>query len=256
MTKSGKTLKDASIWSGGIFFSLFLLAVFILLQANNSSILALDVKWLVVAALPLVIALLRSNIIQKFKGFGIELETRLQDPIGSIHLAAVNALIDLPGDAKQSVNYLENLPLTQKANIQRLTFQIQRENYYDEGAISFYLRELPNIRFFDVVNKSGKFIALLPVEIFTERNNPNYDNGLNIFVNALTSNNITTSFREYAITQTVFESDNILDALRKVRKSKFGLLPVTSEDGYLLGIVTKPMLESKVADEVLLTQGK
>ena len=254
MTKAKKTKENIRWWIG-ILASLALLLIFLNLQAVNSNLLNLDIKWLVIASIPLLIVLVRSNIIQKFKGFGIELETRLQDPISSINLAAIAALVDLPSDAKQSISYLERLSSSQRESIQRLTFQIERSGYYDERAIRFYLRELPNINFFEVVNSSGQFIALLPVDLLIERNNPN-EEVLRRFIKVLETNTPQAFYREIAITKTILESDNILDALQQVRKSKFGYLPVISEDGRLLGIATRPMLESKVADEVLLTEGK
>jgi CBS domain-containing protein len=39
-----------------------------------------------------------------------------------------------------------------------------------------------------------------------------------------------------------------------VRRSKYGLLPVVSDDGYLLGMITAGMIESKIANEVIATQ--
>jgi CBS domain-containing protein len=254
MAKAKNTKENIKWWIGTLS-SLAVLLIFLNLQAINSNLLALDVKWLLVASIPLLITLVRSNIIQKFKGFGIELETRLQNPISSINLVAVAALLDLPGDAKQSVNYLERLSPNKRESIQRLTFQIERSGYYDEGAIRFYLRELPNVSFFEVVDSSRKFLALLPVDQLVDRNNPN-EEVLRVFVKALEANYAQAVFSQIAITKTISESDNILDALQQVRKSKFGYLPVISEDGYFLGIATKPILESKVADEVLLTEGK
>jgi len=255
MAKSSKAWENTNPWSVGILFSLIFLAVFIYLQANSSSILALDAKWLVVVSIPLLIAILRSNIIQTFKGFGIELETRLQEPVSSINLTAVEALLDLPSDAKQSVSYLERLSRSQREEIQRLTFRTDVADHYRVAAIEVYLRKLPNIRFFEVVDNSGKFITLLPADTFIPGNLMTRER-LRRFLDSLAANDVTMAFSDIAITKTILDSDDILDALRQVRKSKFGFLPVVAEDSSLLGIVTKAMVESKVADEVLSAQGK
>ncbi len=122
-------------WITGIVVSVLLLALFLFLQQNDSKMLNLEIKWLVVASIPLIIAILRSNIIQKFKGFGVELETRLQEPIGKINLAASNALADLPSDEKQSIMYLQNLSETKRIQIQRLTLREGRREYYRPEAI-------------------------------------------------------------------------------------------------------------------------
>jgi hypothetical protein len=209
-------------------------------------------KWIVVASVPLILAILSSNIIHKFKGFGIELETRLQESVSKVNLAAVNALADLPHDEKQSLWYLENLPESKRIQTQRLIFREGRENYYQPEAIREYLQRLPNLRYFEVLSSEGKFIALVPVEIFGHGEYMNM-NRLVDFIELLARKE-TMRFSPNMIVDFVSESENLVEVLPVVRKSKYGLLPVISDSGNTLGIVTKELIESKIADEVLATQ--
>ena len=91
------------LWSASIAATVVLLAVFMYLQGQESALLELDSKWVVVAAVPLIVAFLRSDIIQRFKGFGIEFEMRLKDPIGQVNLVATDASSRLPGADKQQL---------------------------------------------------------------------------------------------------------------------------------------------------------
>jgi hypothetical protein len=247
--------EKTNYWAIGIITSALLLAIFLLLQEINSKILALDIKWIVVASIPLIIALLKSNIIQKFKGFGIELETRLQEPIGKINLTAVDALSDLPGDEKQSMEYLHKMSSTRRLQIQRLTLKEGRVGYYKAEAVREYIHSLPNLMYIEVVSSEGKFIALIPIELF--RYQEDIDNlRIGQLIGALSEKETKEVFGPLLITDTISEKENLIEALTIVRRSIYKLLPVLSGNGYLLGIITVGMIESRIADEVIAAQDK
>lgn len=253
---SGKKKQEQSnrYWITGVIVSILLLVLFLFLQQNDYKMLNLEIKWIVVASVPLILAILRSNIIQKFKGFGIELETRLQEPIGNINLTAIDALADLPSDEKQSLMYLKNLPETKRIQIQRLTLLEGRENYYRAEAIQVYIQRLPNLKYIEVLSSEGKFIALIPVDLFRFQGDIDETERLQKLIAHLDQKE-TSRFLPYSIiTDSISEHENLVKALPAVRKSKYGLLPVISDSANLLGIVTAELIEKKIADEVLATQ--
>ena len=243
----------ANIWTTGIVVSAILLIVFLLLQEFHATILSLDVKWLVVAAIPLIIALLRSNIIRSFKGFGIELETRLQEPIGAIALSAVDAVVELPGDYKETLGYIMRLSPEERASLQRLTFNEGRRNYYQPEVVREYLNLLPNLKYFEVADSKGKFVALVPVELFKLKEETNFGR-IEDFIYTMVEKEHGAFFSNAIITETIRETENLLKALPVVRRSKYGLLPVVNRKGGFLGVITAAMIESKIADEVLAAQ--
>ena len=251
---SRKTKKEQSShnWITGIIVSVLLLILFLLLQQNDSKMLNLEIKWLVVASVPLIIAILRSNVIQKFKGFGIELETRLQESVGKINLVAVNALEDLPGDEKQSLMYLENLPEHKRIQTQRLTFREGRKNYYQPEAIRQYLYQLPNLKYFEILSSESKFVALIPVELFRIKDHIDTSRLIEL-INSIAEKETIKFSQHSIITDSVSENENLVEVLPIVRKSKYGLLPVIAGNGNFLGVVTKELIESKIADDVLAT---
>jgi hypothetical protein len=59
------------IWAGSAY-SLFLLAIFLWLQAENSSVLGLPVQYLVASAIPVLIGLLLSGYVREIKAGGYE----------------------------------------------------------------------------------------------------------------------------------------------------------------------------------------
>jgi len=93
----------------GAIISLILLAVFGWLQTKDSKLLQLPSQWLAMAVLPIIVALFIGGFINRFKGFGVELESTLKAPVASLSLTAYDAVADIPGDEKRSFMYLEGL---------------------------------------------------------------------------------------------------------------------------------------------------
>jgi hypothetical protein len=81
-SRKKKQQRSNRYWITGVVVSVLMLILFLFLQQNNSQMLNMDVKWLVIASIPLILLILRSNEIQKFKGFGIELTHRLRNKLG------------------------------------------------------------------------------------------------------------------------------------------------------------------------------
>jgi len=61
----------------GAVISIFFLVTFLTFQYNQSEMLKLESRWLLVAGVPLLAALIVGGYIKSFKGFGVELEAIL-----------------------------------------------------------------------------------------------------------------------------------------------------------------------------------
>lgn len=249
----GRYINKVGIWSASLAATFLLLALFMYLQRNNSTFLELDTKWLIVASIPLIVAILRSNIIKRFQGLGIELETRLEDPIGRISVSATGALVSVPESEKASLNHLSSLDLTRRSETRRLTFVQGRRGRYGVNAIGEYLRELPNLEYLEVRDAKGKFVALLPIEMFRKQGVVDEEQ-LNKLVDAIENQSVVDDFGANALTESVKDDESLLTVLPKVRESKYGSLPVTSSNGQLLGIVTTDIVEKLIADAVIAAQ--
>lgn len=234
----------------GFSTSLSLLVFFLVLQARESKLLALDAKWLVSAAFPILIALVAGGYIASFKGFGIELETLLKNPIGELTLKAQDVFRPLPGDEKRSLQYLDNLPPAQRSQIERLSFIAGRIGYYQPFVVERYLDELPAVQFIEVKKSDGTFICLLPASLLQGGEE---SGGIQIdeFLASLEANQMWERFRDEAIWDGVSAEDSAIEILPKVRASRYKLLPVISTEGFLQGVVTSSLIERKIADDVL-----
>src|SRR3712207_5793823 len=103
--------------------SLALFIVFLLFQYRESPLLKLESKWLIVAGVPILIGLIIGSYIKRFKGFCIELESRLELSIGKVNLIASDAADVLKREEKRSYSYLAGLSGVRRRRIQRLTFK-------------------------------------------------------------------------------------------------------------------------------------
>lgn len=247
-----ETIKKHKILVRCLLISIALLVVFFYLQYYDSKVLSLEAKWLVVAAVPLLIALFAGGYIKKFKGFGIELESLLQNPIGRVSLIATDVLEGLPVHEKGTYRQLQRLSDEKRAQVKRLSFTILKRDYYGADAIRAYLDGLPNLEYFEVKKVDGSFLYLIPVEIFKDMPDmPNMYIGLDRFIMAIEENSIVEMFGESAIDESVVEDESLVGIVPKIRASKFGVLPVVSESGRLIGIVNTRLVERRITDEVV-----
>jgi CBS domain-containing protein len=229
--------------------SIFVLVFLFYLQHLGARILSLETRWLLVASVPLLVGLLAGGYIKKFKGFGIELEALLRNPIATVGLIATDALEGLPGTEKGTQEQLSKLPRERHAEIKRLSFIAGKTGYYSAGAIRSYLRRLPNLEYFEVRNSEGVFFHLIPTRIF--RDGPRTRQELERFIRAIEGNTIGEVFSEHAISESVREDESLVNVVPKVRRSRFGILPVVSQSGRLMGIVNTRLIEVRITDEVL-----
>lgn len=231
-------------------FSLALLVILLYLQSKESKVLALDSKWLIIAGIPILIGLFGGGYIHKFKGFGLELETLLENPIGEINLIATDVLHDIPGDEKGSLIYLDQLSLKEKAEVQRLSFVSERRSYYSEFGIAQYIEQLPRLEYIEVKKDNGVFLSLLPFQVLMQGDQPSH-NKIGEFIKALEEDRLKAKFPDDVITDSVKIADSVIDILPKVRSSRQGVVPVISDKGFLVGIITTQAIEKRIADEVI-----
>lgn len=227
-----------------------LFIMFLIFQHRESSLLKLDSKWLIVAGVPILIGLIIGNYIKSFKGFGIELETLLGLSIGTMDLLASDATEALPGDAKGSVKYLNQLSDAKKEGIQRLAFTSNKPHYYKVHAVMSYLIQLNNLKYVEIQDNNKKFQALIPIDFF-KSNGIVQQQIIESFIHALEQNTLNDLPGDNLITESVSENEALLDVLKKARNSFFGVLPVVSSNRVLIGVVTVNLIEKRITNEVI-----
>lgn len=240
----------------GTVSSIVVLVLFFILQYLDARVLGLDTRWLLVSLLPLLVALLVGNYIQSFKGFGVELEGRLEKPVTSITLYATDAVEESVGAEKRSRNYLqvlEDLKNDPTKSINRLIFRQGHRDYYTAEIITKYITELPRIEYFEVREEDGGFVALLPTKIFKENNEPNTKR-VSDFIQALENRSIITQFHRNVIQHSVRDNTGLVEALRVMRKKNSRRIVVVTDENKFVGLLFAHVVEKRIADEVLIAK--
>jgi uncharacterized integral membrane protein len=242
----------------GAIISLILLILFGWLQTKESELLQLPSQWLAMAVLPIIVALFVGGFITRFKGFGVELESTLKSPVTSLNLTASDAVADIPGDEKRSFEYLNGLSYEKKQATRWLLFKSGRRNFYTPYGIETYMRELPNIRYFEIKSEAGDFICFLPVSVFRNESQ-HYDESIDSeklrkFIGSIEQNNVPIVFSDFAIKLKVSSEQALVEVLKVMRLEKSDFAAVVSPSGKYLGVVLANEVERKIADSVLASQ--
>jgi len=237
----------------GTVTSIVFLVTFLVFQYNQSEVLKLESRWLLVAGVPLLAALIVGGYIKSFKGFGVELEASLSKTVTNIDLAATEAMEEVSGDEKRSITYLHRLNAREKRQISRLVLIQGRQDYYRPYALGKYLHELRGLKYFEIRKEDGKFVALIPVSEFRSDREIN-DNLLGKLIHVLEQSQVLQSYSRLVITSHITEETGLIESLKIMRKQKIQQLVVLDENGVFLGVLLSKAVEKRIIDDVLVAK--
>jgi len=249
-------MKKGTVLIYGSILSVLLLLVLGILQIKEAKVLELPPQWLAIAVLPIIISLFISGFLSRFKGFGLEIEGTLQEPVTSLHLTALDAVADIPGGEKQSIMKLEGMTYQKKFATRWLHFKSGRQGYYELSAIEKYLRELPNIEYLEIRSESDDIICFIPIDVFRDATMRQDDvridhENIQRLVQAIEQNNVPSAFAGLAVTLKVKSDQSLIDVLKLMKSEKAEFAAVTSPSGKYLGVVFANEIERRIASAVL-----
>ena len=231
-----------------LLFSSLLIILFMYLNSNYTSLLKVDSKWLALSMLPVLIVLLTGGYIYKFKGFGIEIETSLKEPIKDkvefkARAQAEQAMTGTVEERKRKLSDLYNMTAEKKKSIERLSF-INGYHNYDSTVVAEYLNELSNLEYIELLGSDSRFIGVMSADDLAGKEDE--------FVQSLAKGTVLVKFSHFIVTDSVDEDTSAIDALALIRKNtKRNFLPLLDKQGKMKGIVTAASLEKRIADDVL-----
>jgi hypothetical protein len=239
-----------------LLLSIGLLVTFLTFQYYELKVLNLDIKWIILSGIPILIGLFVGGYIKSFKGFGLELESNLKEPIPLSVVSKID-MTDSPGINKQSLELLYNLTDTKRNKIYRLRFINGKSGYYDDYAIQEHYRVLSHLIYIEIVNTNGEFQYLIHSSKLRINNELNYER-ITQFIRAIETENIEKLFPD-AISDFILTTDTIIDAYKKITKSHQSkqlivtkeILPILNEKHRMIGTVDKQSLEKKITEEVI-----
>ncbi len=250
----GKALLD--FWSQhtalavGAIVSILLLATFLLFQYNDLNVLKLESRWLLVAGIPLLAALIVGGYIKSFKGFGVELEASLSKPVTNIEMTATEAMEEVVGDDKRGIEYLNRMSAKERKSISRLVLTQGLAGYYDHYVLFEYFNALSNLKYIEIRNDENRFIALLPISEFKLRNQINQES-ISELISVLEQSRVLQRYSRSAITTFITQDTGLVEALKIMRRARIQKIVVLDENSKFQGILMASSVERRIADSVL-----
>ncbi len=232
---------------GGL--SLLTLIVLASAHSRNASFLSLESRWLAVAGIPILVALLAGGYINRFKGFGIELESELQASVNEESLVKAPGILLHASDiaeqaqeiAKGSLDQLYQMDQEKREKIRLLRFVMQ--GYYVPGVIEEYYNALPKLQFLEIRDQSDVLRCILPKEAINASN-------IESFVDSLREATVPQEFRPVSVRIAIESKDNLLVAIEKLRNSGFESLPVLDRNE-VVGILDRSTAFERLADTIV-----
>lgn len=223
-----------------IFIFLFIVKIFC------PTLLDIDTKWLIIACLPILIALIVGEYIKKFSGFGVDIEMTAKEPLMH-NPRVIEALHTTLALEKREIERLGDIPTNMRSSYDVLVFRISRVEYYEPYAVQKYLENLPEIKFFELVDMDNKFLSLTKIN-----RNEIFDNISIIedFLRYLDRVSIGEIPKD-TTTEAVYRDETIIKTLQTIRLSKKDFIAVIDEKKNLIGVVYEHKLEKCLANVVL-----
>ena len=195
--------------------------------------------------------MLIGGYIKNFKGFGIEIETRLQTPINQTDIIIRDVINRTFIIEKGTVDRLSHMSRRERENIKTLKFYTNGTYSFDD--IILYFQKLPFLKYLVICDIDNTFICLIPKRIFT---NTKEDFNERLIANYLTHPNrhIPRDIPD-AITSRVNENEKIINILIKMRKDNLNVIVVVSNIDIFEGIVEAKDLEKLIVDITLTANG-
>jgi hypothetical protein len=239
----------AILW--GSIISTALILLFFFLQTFENEGLNLNQQWILLSLVPLLVALFIGNYITSLKYGDIEISAIDKEPIG-FDSDIIDIIKAIRAKEKEGLDNLR--ALTNKKEIEVLLFKYGRVGYYSKNVISSYLKELPNIKYFEIVDENDEFLCLISLRtvIKVTRRHPNSDDNqliiqnLESFISSLENRTILTDY-QHALEEFIMDDDTLINSYIKLRKSPENLLPILNRRKRLIGIIKTNSVERKIA---------
>lgn len=248
--------KKVTILGAGCMISAALLIIFWGFKLYQPHLLELDAKWLTVAATPIIVALIIAGYISKFKFSGMELEMVGQKEVEDfpfLNNQTTDILTGTRMGEKLSVDELLTKDKSDREVVTVLSFELRLRNYYTAQAIETYLELMPNVRYFEFINKQKQFVGLVKID---RRAIHEYET-VRHWIQLMQQGNwkpIGVFITDKAVgqTTTIIETYNIM-----VSESKDVVAIISEDSTYnVIGFVRKADIEKFLANKMLLNWRK
>jgi hypothetical protein len=241
--------KENKVLLIGCVISLIIIIILFIIRAYKEEWLDINIQWIGVAILPLLLALIVGKYIKKFTGFGVELELASEEPL-STNTEVVEFIEYVFPEEKNSQRYLKTLPPDKKSKTNVLRFRINKKNFYDSHIVTDYIRNLRNLKFFEVVDVRGKYKSLSRIDRDALLNQSENFFSVQTFIKAIEENRIKNIELE-TTSEFIYLSGTAVEVYKKIKATGKSFIAVVDKENNLIGVVFKSRLERYFTELVL-----
>lgn len=241
---------ERTVVIGGIS-SLAFLGFLLVIQHHEPNLLNVPAHWIAICILPILVSLVVGGYLKSFKGWGIELESALKQPVSSVKLVASDAISQALGDQKQSVNYLQNMSDERRRSIRWLSFKSEKKRYYRSNAVEAYLFELFNLIYLEVRSPSGQIEGYLPIRALRNEDGQADIQEIKRFIKAIENGEFLSEFSAELIDLKIRDDEDLVSVLRKMTDLEKPLAGLVDSGGKYKGVLLRSDVEEKIAAQVL-----
>jgi CBS domain-containing protein len=235
------------MWICTISF-IVIIGAFIFFNAKITRGFKVETSWVLIALVPGVFYLIGSGKLSEFSGFGLELKL-MQASAKPFSLNSDGAKIATsPLTVEEKGGSLGAIPELVRRKVQALALKVGKKNYYNNDAILAYLDELTKYDFFKYIvflTEGETFKGIIPARsVYEQMKQKKLD-----LVRALEEGKTDKSIG--IIDSYVRVTSSKQDALKKLEENNLTEIPVTDDEGRLIGIVDRGKLTSSILLELL-----
>lgn len=233
------------------------LAAFIILFGIRyylPELLDIDIKWIAVAALPVILALIVGKYVKKVSVGGWELELAASERIADnpdiyVAMRPVSFL------DKEGIEKLNDLSMMERESTNALQFKAERINYYSPDAITQYVKKFPALAYFIIKDKKDQFVAMVKISpVDYSKENHEF---VRQFIDSIESpwfpREISSS--KNFITSHVYSNATLVDSYEILKKSKNGTAAVlrSQESQEVIGLIELQTVKNHLAEMLVRT---
>lgn len=271
-----------NVYFFSIVISLIILFSFFYFQNQESKFLKLDVQWLILSFLPFLLALFFTGKLSKISMAGLEIEASVNNtPLKYFDniLVKYKCNYNFKQASKSNTNYLDRI--TNKHEIKILSFTTNNNIFYDFKTVADYLRNLPNISFFQLIDKKGNFELLIKIPNSLMKHIQKYNDfefkavksmdyfndeekkelsELSSLINAINNEDFVFLKDNFMATNAyILEKDTLIECYEKFKEIKpieankdYKYLPVLNESKNLISVVDELSVKDIIVEESIL----
>ena len=177
------------------------------------------------------------------------MELVTQEPLSS-NTTIFEFITSVFPEEKDTFLHLQSLSPNKRRKANVLQFFLIKKDFYQSGTIANYIRDLPNVKYFEVTDSKGKFKSLSKIDrVLLLRESGNYL-ALRNFIKAIENNKLNNIELETTM-ESIYLTETAVEVYKKIITTGKSFIAIVDKENILKGVVLKTRLEKYFSELVI-----